>query len=365
MAAPNPEKELGRLGSALSKEPPGVVVLQGPARWFKDRALDAVRKVLAEHSEITELDGLESSGGAAEAGNFLMDLRTASLFGGRRVLLLRNGDRWLRQHAASLVQTVEKVAAGNTLVVEVGKLDGRTQLAKTIKKMGEVFEFRALYDKSFGAERRDAGAELVRWLLGRARTRGLNFDDDAALFMVEVVGTDPAQLDGELSRLSAQIGGQRVTAAALRGALTISFGSSQFELVDAILAGDPVEALRSLRAMYREGLRDRDGKRIEQTAVFPIVTSWMRTSIGKLLEARAALNAGASPASVVEQHGGWFKDRFARQLDRLSTTALVDLLGALHRAERRLRTSSETPEVLLERLLAETLLPIRQHLAVL
>ncbi len=363
MASPNPEKELARLDDLLRGDCPRVLLLQGPARWFRDRALAAVRSTLGRSGDVIELDGNESGGAAAEAATFLMDLRSPSLFGGGRVLLLRNAERWLKQHGAVLADTLSRIVSGNTLVLLVSKIDGRTALAKRIRKHGAVFEFRNLYEKPFGHGRAGTSAEIVQWLVARGRTHGVTLDPGAALFMVEVVGADPGALDGELVRLGPTLSGGRVSADTLRGALTVSFGSTQFELVDAILDRDARLALRSLRAMFREGLRDKDGKLIERSAIFPMASAWLRQSLGKLLEARAALDAGAPRGSVVAQFGGYFRERFERQLGRRSTHELIDILGALRRAERRLRATGEESEVLLERLVCETLLPIRHGLA--
>lgn len=360
MAAPNPEKELARLRKLLqSEQRPAVLVLQGPAQWFVQRGVRAIRDAVGQDGDITELDGAESSVSAAEAGQFLVDLRTPSLFGGQKVLLLRSGERWLRVHQKSLAETVERIAKGNMLVIALHKLDGRSALAKRIKKIGGVFDFRALYEKPFGDRGSPTGAEIVQWLVQRAKKYKLGFDPRTALFMTEVVGSDPAVLDSELARLAPTLGPGTVRADLLRGTLSVHFSSSQFELVDAILDGDSRAAFRSHRALFREGLRDKDGKPIERGAVFPLVTAWLSSSLGKLLQARVEIESGEARSIVVGRYGGYFKDRFDRQLGRTSSERLYAILRALRRAERRLRRSGEEPELLLERLLCECLLPIR------
>ena len=359
MAAPNPEKELQRLAKILAaKQRPPVLALQGPAQWFKGRAIDGIRGL---GGDLTELDGQDGAASGQDAAAFLMDLRTASLFGGHRTLLLRNAERWLKSHGKALADVVEKIAPGNLLVLVANKLDGRSALVKRIKKIGEVFEFRQLYEKAFEG-RPATSSEVVQWLVARAKTHGLQLDAGAALFWVDLVGGDPGTLDGEVERLQPLLAGSRVTPERLRGVLEVRFGSTQFELVDAIVGADAKLALRSLRGLQREGLRDRDGKPIEKSATFPIVSSWLMQTLQKLLEARIELDAGAPRGAVVAQYGGYFKDRFARQLDRRSRAELVALLAALRRAERRLRLSGEDGNLLLERLVFESLLPIRREL---
>lgn len=338
---------------------PRVVVLQGPGQWFVGRGLGVVREVFEKDGDFTDFDGQDASVATAEAGHFLVDLRTRSLFGGTKIVILRNGERWLRVHQKALADTVDRIAKENVLVIVVHKLDGRSALSKRIKTAGATFEFRQLYDKPFGDRGSPESAELVQWVRQRAALHGLRLEPAAALFMCEVVGSDPAVLDGELTRLAPLLGNQTVRPEALRGVLSVHFSSSQFELVDAILDGDARAAFRSHRALFREGLRDKDGKQIERTAVFPLVTAWLGQQLSKLMQARVEIDAGAPQSVVVSQYGGYFKERFERQLARASTDRLMAILSAQRQAERRLRRSGEEPELLLERLLCECVLPIR------
>jgi len=357
MAAPNPEQQLEQLAGVLSSDaPPRVYCVNGAARWFRDRALDLIRGSFGGDREVVELDGAEARGKDADLAEFLMDLRTSNLFGASKLLLLRNAESWLREHGKLLSATFDKLASGNVLVLDVTRIDGRTAIAKTLKKNSAWFEFRQLYEKPFDASRPPQTGELAQWVRARASERGMHLSPDTAWFIVQVSGTDPAVLDGELDRLAPVCAGETVDPERLRPLLTIAFGSSQFELVDAILVGDLRAALRSLVAMYRQGLRDRDGKSIDATAVFPMVSSWLVSSLANLIEARAAVDAGEPERAVVQRYGGFFKGRFAQQLARHDRASLERIHAASVRAERRLRLTGEEPEILLERLLSETLL---------
>jgi DNA polymerase III delta subunit len=365
MAAPNPEIEIERLRKTLTtaRKSGGVkvLVLSGPERWFRDRALSMVRKALAEGGDLFELDASEREGSTQDAASFLMDLRTSSLFGGNKVLVLRSAEKWLRSHGKVLAETLDKIADGNVLVLELAKLDGRTALARKLAKSGERFEFRRLYESAWEGKP-PASAEIVQWAMRRAKGKKLGMSADVALFLVQVVGSEASQLEGALEQLGLTHAGQTLTGEDLRSVLTVSFGSSQFELCDAILAKDSRAALRSLRALYREGLRDKDGKKLEAGAIFPMVTSWLASSLEKLSNAREELAAGAPVPEVVRRYGGPFQQRFERQLRGLDIDSLRRMRAALLRAEERLRGSGEEPEVLLERLIAESCLPIRSSL---
>ncbi len=360
MAAPNPEKEISRLASLLRADPaPSVFVFQGQQRWFRDRALDLVKDKLGAQGDVFEHDASSGEGSANDAAGFLMDLRTRSLFGGQKVLMLRSAERWLKSHGKLLAEVLDGLAPGNALVIEVAKLDGRSALAKKLKKLGAVFDFRNLYDKPFGDRGPATSAELVQWVCARAKSKKLRLSPASALFMTQVVGNDPGQLEGEMDLLASQFAGKEITPETMREVLTVSFGSSQFEFVDALLEKDAQKALRSVHAMFREGLRDRDGKRMDKGAIFPMAMAWLVQSIATLIEGRHAIDQGESGHSVVQRMGGYFKDRFERQLRGLDTPALANIHAAAMRAERRLRSSGEEPDILLERLVCETCLKHR------
>ena len=359
MAAPNPEREFERLEKVLaSAASPQVFLIHGVSRWFRGRALDLLRHAFEAGSDLIEVDARVTGSRDEDLSLFLMDLRTQNLFAGRKVLLLRNGETWLSFLAPSLTG----IAKGNVLVIDVDKMDGRTKLARQLKSMGGVFEFRNLYDRPFRDEAPRDSAEIVLWIVDRARKKKIGLSPDAALFMLEVVGSEPALLEGELERLAPIFEHKNVQASELRSQLSISFGSSQFEFVDALLGQDLRAALRSLSALYREGLRTKDGQKLEASAVFPMLCSWLDMCLAKLSEAMFCLESGESMAEVVARYGGFFKDRFEKQLRSLDLPCLARMHDALLRAERRLRVSAEEPQILLERMLLEALAKTRVHL---
>ncbi len=356
MAAPHPQRELDRLDKQLASKDPGqLFAIQGPCRWFRDQALDKLRNRFAKQGQIIDFDGKESGASQSDVGGFLMDLRTPDLFGASKMLLLRQGERVLKTHGKLFVELLDHIVPGNQLVLDVNKLDGRTAFGKSVKKAGGSFEFRNLYDKPFRDHEPASSAEIVRWLADRARTMGLTLTAEAALFVVQVVGSEPALLVGELERLAPLFEGKKIGPGELRSQLTTSFGSTQFELVEALLDGDLKAALRSLNALEREGLRDKEGKRLESGAVFPMVASWLSTCLGNLTQARAEVDGGDSPGAAASRHGGFFRERFERQLRRHDRSSLALLHEALIRGERRLRTTGEDPILLLERLILEAL----------
>jgi DNA polymerase III delta subunit len=351
-AAPNPEEELRRLAAAVEKRLPGCILLLGKARWFKDRAARLViDRVAARGGDVIQLAGDQS-----QDARPIRDLRTASLFGGPKVLLVREPDKWLKAVEAPLLDAITKLPPQHALVLDAEKLDGRTKLSKTLTQAGQVFQFRDLYERPYRMGDDPASGELVRWLVDRGRTHHLKLSPAAGLFLVQTVGADPSRLDEELSRLRRGLEGVEgvITPELLHERVEVGFSSTQFLLAEAVLARDLNSALRSLDALEREGLEDAAGRSLESSALFPLVSSWLHRSLLAAAKTRRLIDQGEDPATAATRAGVVaYQDRFLAAVRKQKRTWFERGLVALARCERRLRESGEEPVPLLERMVIE------------
>ena len=354
MAVPNPEKELARLRGVLKKELPQVTVLTGPSSFFRGQAIDEVLEMLPKDAELRSLSGDKDVGDGEE----LQDLCGAALFGRGSWLVVRRGDAWLREHGAKLVTLLPRFRAGCGLVLETGKIDKRTKIGKALgKPPAALFEFRDLYDSPppFSRTQNPAEAELVEWIAQRGRKCGVPLTPEAALLLMNMVGKDPAECLAELERLAPQLGkskkahGPEQIASLLSG----SPESTQFELADALLAGDRARTLRSLEALFGRGLRQKDGKvTADRAAVFPMVTSWLYRSLSNAYEGRFLVDQGVPLRDVPGRLGvRTFVDRFIGQVSDNSEARLRRGLVLLHRAQRELRFTGEDAHWILRRMI--------------
>jgi DNA polymerase III subunit delta len=112
----------------------------------------------------------------------------------------------------------------------------------------EVREFRAL--RLFG---RDSGNEVARWIVERARGRGVAFQRDAAEALSELVGADLWAVASEVDKLGQYANGRPVTVGDVRALTSAAREADIFELVDAVVEGRAPAALRLLRQMIDQG----------------------------------------------------------------------------------------------------------------
>jgi DNA polymerase-3 subunit delta len=118
-----------------------------------------------------------------------------------------------------------------------GTLDGRTNMAKDIRKAGIVFESNKLYDR-----------ELPGFVSSYVKRKGVEIAPDACLILCEHVGADLSRLAGELDKLIVAVGeGHRIVAQAIQDNIGISKEYNSFELTTALSMKDVVKANRIVK----------------------------------------------------------------------------------------------------------------------
>lgn len=351
MAVPNPERELARLEKLLkAKEPARAIFVVGPARFFREEAVEMALARIPADAELRRIDG-----GEPTDGRELDDLRGAGLFGSGTWLCVRRAEKWLDSVREELAGLLPKIGAGCGLLLEAQKLDRRTKAGKALAAAAEVFEFRELYSEPYDRARSPLEAESVGWIEKRARKLGLALMPEAAFLVQTVVGSDPAEIVPELRRIRDAVGDARRNLGPddLRQHLHVAFESTPFELAEAVLSGDRARAMRSAAAVFERGVRTRDGGHMDPGGVFPFVVSWLWQSLAKALAGRRLLDAGMRPADVAGRVGvRTFIERFVAQVEGNPAPRLERGLELLLQAQRDLRSTGESPRWILERFLA-------------
>jgi DNA polymerase III delta subunit len=379
MAAPHPEKELERLRAACKQGLPPVVAIVGAGSWFRQQAVDATLAVLPKDFEILTVEGQdvvlrggkpgqdaedEGSDPAEDVEDAkdaqckdLLPLVGRGLFSQSTAVVVRRADRWLAKHAAAVGAVIPRIQKGSLLLLDATKLDKRGKWAKELAASGAMYEFRELYETPFGRPDQPLQGELTQWVLAHAKRLGAPLTPESALLMISQVGKDPSALAAEIGQLVDQLGSQGgkkpLSPDDLRGKLTCSFESTPFEFAEAVLDGDRRRALRSLRALFARGTKQKDGKRMDQGGLFPFATSWMFSSIGQAYEGRLLLDQGISPRDLAQKAGVYsFQERFVANVQKHTAKKLEDGLLALLHCQRERRSLGEEDDVLLERFLA-------------
>jgi DNA polymerase-3 subunit delta len=225
----------------------------------------------------------------------------------------------------------EKPAATGVLVLTVGSWPKTTKLAKRLPKVGQLIEV-------VPPKRRELPGLLTRY------ARDVNqkaLGRDAAQLLVELVGEDLAQLENEVDKLALFVGQDKAITSqhveSLAGHNRI-FGA--FEVIDAMIAGQPMQAIRRLRNMFEQ----------DRSAEYTVVGAFAY-HLRRMFRAKAMLQKGESPAAVAQKARIWRdSDRFFAQLRRTSLEQIAGYIEQLAGIDHAVKTGQAKTQVAMEQL---------------
>lgn len=329
-----------------------VCLLVGGDEALRARSLSLLRSAAAPPdqpgSTVLELDE------TPEARQVFDELRTIPFLGleGRRVVVVRNGDAFLRGHADRLTAYLAKPSATSTLILcldempTTGKATRKgdsTQTAPDAKKKAKADGVRkvvkALRAKGLIVDcGRLSWADARRWLQSHAAACGLKLTPRAVSALVEAVGPNVVALEAEVTKLSAYCS-PNGTASERDVGEVVAAGRSRsvFDLSNAVMGGDAAEALRLCNRLLLRG-ESRDG-----------IIALLGRQVRRLWQVKRLKDGGASERDIARQMGmhdfavrqslrqlpglsdGWF----ARQLRDLSAADYESKATSLRAAESK------------------------------
>lgn len=288
-----------------------ICVVYGKNAYLRRRKLDkTVKRELAGSDPSGSLIRVE--GERAEAAAVLDDVRTYSLLGERRVVIVDDADAFVSRNRQALERYAADPADSGCLILSCTVFDARTRLFKAVKKIGELIDCKPL-----------SGQALIQWLIDSAAdVHGKKISPQAARCLFDHVGTEQERLDQELSKLVLYVGDR---AAITPGDIEALVGryreQAVFAVTDAIAVGDTATALSAWQQVLATD-RAAPGRAIGGLA-------W---GLRRLLEARRRLDQGASLPSLAREC--WTDvDVFERRMKRCSVHRLEDQLTDLLAAD--------------------------------
>jgi DNA polymerase III delta subunit len=345
---PDPPTQIRALAAALSGEKPlarGYVV-RGEERYFREQAIACVARGAEERGfDVARHDAQDPD---FDVRRLLDDLAAAPMFASARLILVRGASLLLKKEGRdasasekALLAFLHATSPSGTLVVEAEGLRADHALARAVvERGGLVLSCRRLWDGPPPWDPDPRKAEVVQWLVARARARKVALDPGEALYVVQATGNDLAALESALDRVA-----ERRTRG-IKDVVVWTGAASPFQIAEELCRGDAARVLAGIEALFRTGFEGRDGSReVDAGALLAVLSSSLRgklrqTLCGALARARgldlaqAARSAGvpASPRAL-----GEFEARLALR-PAAAWRAMLDDLTDL---ERRSRTSGK------------------------
>ena len=256
--------------TATKKAPP-IVALVGDEELKKERLLAELIARAGADASVFSWEKGSSEKAESEVSRLLTDFASRPLFGGAKVIVVRDGDGLVKRAGKALAAAI-KIDAGNRMVLLCRALDQRTAFPKALKKAGGLVVCARPKMQTDASGAVPPGSELVQEIIGDARRRGLQIDPRAAVELAGRTGNDLMLASNELEKIAVfhgragdakggDAGATRVSLEDIDELVPQSAAWDQFQLFQEVATGQVDRALRRVRGMLDRGTVDRSGRR--------------------------------------------------------------------------------------------------------
>lgn len=280
------------------------------------RALDALLTRITDALDDVDMERVD-----ATTADGLPEMRTASLFGGRRVVVVTGAASLSGGLADEVLDYLEEPTADAVLVLAA---QGTGRIRRIVRRVGEIGE--RIEAKSPAPWEERSWEDLVR---GELRRLGRDADAAAVGAILERAGTDATRIAMRCEQVAAASDG-RIVVADVERAIEGQGNRGGFAVADAIADRDPTAAIVAVRGALEAGEAP--------LALLGAVTYRVR----QLLQARGGASAKEMKTSPAMH----------RRLERLARGFNAGELAWCHdrlaRADLDLKSSDLPPELVLE-----------------
>jgi len=163
--------------------------------------------------------------------------RRYPMFAERQVVLLKEAQQM--KDIDKLEAYIDQPLASTVFIVghKEKKLDGRSSMAKTLKKKAEVLTTKKMYDN-----------QLPEWTSQLVHNKGFLIEPKALYLLVDHIGNDLSRISNEVDKLIVNLGqGREISEADIEKYIGVSREFNVFELQNAIAKREMTKAIRIIR----------------------------------------------------------------------------------------------------------------------
>ena len=314
-----------------------VYLFQGQEWFLLEEALDHIRQTLIR-PDTADFNYAKLSAKEVQIGEVLDFAQTIPFLSNWRLIVLTDIHELSAQDQKALIPYLADPNQSTCLVMTVEKLDGRTKFAQLLKKQAQIVQFWKLFDR-----------DVPGWIRTRAQQYGYTIVPQAATYLMDLVGNNLRQLDNELKKIIAYVKTGEISLDIVQQVVGDIREHDIFELVDAVGAGNVIEALRILNQLLIEG---EPPLKILMMVVRQFRLLWkVKATLveKKSMPPRQLAGQIGVPARTAEQ--------LSQQVRRFSQVQLKQGLKRLAEVDRALKSSTNAPKILLEDVAIDLCLP--------
>ncbi|HYG92914.1 MAG TPA: DNA polymerase III subunit delta [Nocardioides sp.] len=284
-----------------------VTLVTGKEEFLGARTVDEIRALVRAHDPEAEISDAAASD--LTLGT-LGELSAPSLFSSVRCVVVRGFEDLPEESVDGLLGYAGQPAEDVALVlVHGGGPKGSGVLAR-LRKLGTVTEVKSEEIKPW---------ELPRFVVGEVRRLGASIDKEAAEVLVAAVGADLRSLSAACDQLAHDFPGERLDEEKVRRYFGGRAEVKNYEIADAMLAGQRELALRELRWSLESGTAP--------VYILSAVAGQLRSLANHVAGNRDARLPSWKAKSLNAQARGWSEPALGRAI-RAVAKADAELKGA-------------------------------------
>lgn len=190
-----------------------------------------------------------------------------------------------------------------------------------------------------------ARPDLIRFLSGTFQKNGCSIDRSTAEYLIDCVGEDMSALTNEAEKLSSYADG-KVTKADVDAVCVKSLEATAFQMVDALMARNYDRVFETIAILFEQ--------RVEPMMILGALIS----TYSDIYRVKVVVNAGGQPNDLKKDFPQAYRSDFklrnaARRSKNFSVRALRRSLEILAGADTALKSTSQDPRTVFEKLMIE------------
>ena len=291
-----------------------VYALVGTDSFLQLLKLREILAILPADVQRTDLDGEK-----AELAEVLDECRSFAMFGGGKLVVVRNADEFITRFREQLEDYCAKPSDSATLILRCESLPKNQRIYKAIAKSGQVEECTPPGDRMLG-----------KWITDHARAaHRVQIAPQAAEQLGLLIGADLGKLDTEIAKLALLADGKTIQPQHVAEIVTFQREQKMWDMTNALAAGDTTEALRRWRHLLAT----------EPSSEFRAVT-WMGMWLENVRKALALKRQGVNPFTIAQQLKIWPREnvqpffKTAEELGEAGVARALDLLATVDRQSK-------------------------------
>lgn len=311
---------------------PGLLFLYGEETFLLEKSLRRIKNHLvppeAQDFNLVVLNGRDVSGAAV-----VDHARTLPVYAPHRLVIVRDSQHLKADSLETLREYIKEPVPETVLVFVADKIDKRRKFFQEFSKKGELVEFKGIYDN-----------QLPAFVKTQSRELGFSFTEDALQRFCRKVGTNLAEVHGELVKLKTYAGDRDlVDVDDVTAIVSDSRIESIFELTNAVGRRRAGEALRLLQRMLDDG------------AAPLLILSMLVRHFRQLWKARELQKQGASRKTLPRSLGvnPYFLDGILDQAQHFSDRECRRAFDLFLDADLALKSSGSHASTVLEKVLLQ------------